>query len=165
MRESITIIVPTFNEEKSLRECFHALNELTLEISKIGLAKICILFSDNFSSDDTWQMLRNACEKNISWDAVQLDRNYGIQASLLKAMSISRTDSVLIFQSDLQDPIDAAVDLVKKWRDGADVVVGLTETRSENFLDRFGRSLFYKILTKTVKASTGGSSKLRTRPN
>jgi glycosyltransferase involved in cell wall biosynthesis len=149
VRESITIIVPTFNEEKSLRECFDALNELTLEISKIGLADIRILFSDNFSSDGTWQMLRKVCDENETWDAVQLDRNYGIQASLLKAMSISKTDSVLIFQSDLQDPIDTAVGLVRKWRDGADVVVGLTESRSENFLDRFGRSLFYRILTRT----------------
>ena len=149
MRESITIIVPTFNEEKSLRECFYALDELTVAILKIGLANIRILFSDNFSSDDTWLMLRNVCEKNVTWDAVQLDRNYGIQASLLKAMSISKTDSVLIFQSDLQDPIETAVELVKKWHGGADVVVGITETRSENFLDRFGRALFYKVLTKT----------------
>jgi glycosyltransferase involved in cell wall biosynthesis len=149
MRESITIIVPTFNEELGLPACFSALEKLSSEILDIGQLRISIVFSDNFSTDDTWQLLVDVCQQKLNWNAIQLDRNYGIQASLLKAMSICTTDSVLVFQSDLQDPVEAAVELVKHWHKGADVVVGLTETRSENFFDRIGRALFYRILTKT----------------
>ena len=149
MRETLTVIVPTFNEEMGLARCFEALDLLTKDVLKLGVQEVSVLFSDNFSTDKSWDMLIVACEHRINWNAIQLDRNYGIQASLLKAMSVSKTNSILVIQSDLQDPIETAVKLVKKGQAGADVVVGITETRSENFLDRFGRALFYKILTKT----------------
>jgi len=149
MRETLTVIVPTFNEELGLTQCFEALDRLTTAVLKLGVQEVSVLFSDNYSTDKSWEMLINVCEHRNSWNAIQLDRNYGIQASLLKAMSVTKTNSVLVFQSDLQDPIETAVELVKKWHAGADVVVGITETRSENFFDRFGRALFYKVLTKT----------------
>ena len=149
MRETLTVIVPTFNEEMGLNQCFEALDRLTNDVLKLGVLEVSVLFSDNHSTDKSWEMLINICEHRNNWSAIQLDRNYGAQASLLKAMSVTKTNSVLVFQSDLQDPIETAVELVKKWHAGADVVVGITETRSENFLDRFGRALFYKVLTKT----------------
>ena len=149
MRETLTVIVPTFNEEMGLNQCFEALDRLTSDVLKLGVLEVSVLFSDNHSTDKSWEMLINICEHRNNWSAIQLDRNYGAQASLLKAMSVTKTNSVLVFQSDLQDPIETAVELVKKWHAGADVVVGITETRSENFLDRFGRALFYKVLTKT----------------
>ena len=149
MRETLTVIVPTFNEEMGLNQCFEALDRLTNDVLKLGVLEVSVLFSDNHSTDKSWEMLINICEHRNNWSAIQLDRNYGAQASLLKAMSVTKTNSVLVFQSDLQDPIETAVELIKKWHAGADVVVGITETRSENFLDRFGRALFYKVLTKT----------------
>ena len=149
MRETLTVIVPTFNEEMGLNQCFEALDRLTSDVLKLGVLEVSVLFSDNHSTDKSWEMLINICEHRNNWSAIQLDRNYGAQASLLKAMSVTKTNSVLVFQSDLQDPIETAVELVKKWHGGADVVVGIPETRSENFLDRLVRALFYKVLTKT----------------
>ena len=69
--------------------------------------------------------------------------------NLLKAMSVAKSDAILIFQSDLQDPIDTAVEMVRRWYMGSDVVVGTSKTHTEKFLNSFGRKLFYQILTKT----------------
>lgn len=149
MRNSVTVIVPTLNEESGLPECFTALSILTEEILRIGVKQVSVLFSDNHSTDESWDLLVDACTTRPEWIAFQLDRNYGLQASLLKAMSVAKSDAILIFQSDLQDPIDTAVEMVKRWYMGADVVVGTSKTRTENFLNAFLRKLFYQILTKT----------------
>ena len=149
MRESITVIVPIFNEEFGLPKCFTALNVLTDEILKLGVNQVSVLFSDNHSIDKSWELLSEACNNRPDWIAFQLDRNYGLQASLLKAMSVAKSDAILIFQSDLQDPIDTAVEMVRRWYMGSDVVVGTSKTHTEKFLNGFGRKLFYQILTKT----------------
>jgi glycosyltransferase involved in cell wall biosynthesis len=149
MRDSITVVVPTFNEEVGLKKCFEALNVLTDEILKIGVDKVSVVFSDNRSVDQSWEMLSEACNNNAEWSAIQLDRNYGLQASLLKAMSVIKSDAILIFQSDLQDPIYTAVEMVRSWHLGADVVVGIAKNHTENFFNSLGRKFFYQILTKT----------------
>ena len=107
MRETLTVIVPTFNEEMGLNQCFEALDRLTNDVLKLGVLEVSVLFSDNHSTDKSWEMLINICEHRNNWSAIQLDRNYGAQASLLKAMSVTKTNSVLVFQSDLQDPIES----------------------------------------------------------
>ena len=86
--------------------------------------------------------LENKLRNEKGWQAVRLVRNYGVQASLLRGMSIAKSDGLLVFQSDLQDPKVVASNLVELWFNGARVVVGITSQRSENALDRFSRNIF-----------------------
>jgi glycosyltransferase involved in cell wall biosynthesis len=149
MSKSLTILVPTYNEESIIDDCAVELERLILSIINVTPLSVQVLFIDNYSSDSTWEKLQNICSARSAWRAVQLDRNYGIQASLLRGMSLCETDGLLVFQSDLQDPIDTALELVKLWLGGARVAAGITDKRAENLLDRMSRATFYKILEKT----------------
>jgi dolichol-phosphate mannosyltransferase len=145
--KELTILLPVFNEIEIIDDCFDAVNELIKIINyRIKDLSIKILFVDNYSTDGTWQKLENKLRNEKEWQAVRLVRNYGVQASLLRGMSITKSDGLLVFQSDLQDPKEVASNLVELWFNGARVVVGITTQRSENALDRFSRNIFYKIL-------------------
>ena len=149
MNESLTILVPTYNEEENLSNCVAALEDMILKLASSTNLNLNILFIDNCSRDATWPMIEQILEGKKSWSGVRLDRNYGIQASLLKGMSLSKSDGLLVFQSDLQDPVDTAVELVHEWMKGSKVSAGITTSRSEGTLDRLSRLIFYKILAKT----------------
>lgn len=147
--KSFTILVPVFNEFDALSVLEKNLILLQKNISNVINGPVNVLFIDNYSTDETFTELEKILLNNRNWSAVQLVRNYGVQSSLLFGMSQISTDGLLVFQADLQDPVDVALKLVEEWVKGKRVVAGVTEKRSENFLDIFGRRIFYKILTKS----------------
>jgi len=147
--KSFTILVPVFNEFFGLKILEENLVLLQKNISSITNGPVNVLFIDNFSTDETFTELEKILPNNTNWSAIQLVRNYGVQSSLLFGMSQISTDGLLVFQSDMQDPIDVALKLVEEWVRGKRVVAGVTDKRSENVFDVFGRRIFYKVLTKS----------------
>ena len=146
---SFTILVPVFNEFSGLKILEKNLVLLQNNISNVTNGPVSVLFIDNFSTDKTFIELEKIIPHNLNWSAIQLVRNYGVQSSLLFGMSKISTDGLLVFQSDMQDPIDVALKLVEEWTKGKRVVAGVTDKRSENIFDIFGRRIFYRVLTKS----------------
>ena len=147
--KSFTILVPVFNEFFGLKILEENLVLLQKNISSITNGPVNVLFIDNFSTDETFTELEKILPNNANWSAIQLVRNYGVQSSLLFGMSQISTDGLLVFQSDMQDPTEVALKLVEEWIRGKRVVAGVTDKRSENIFDVFGRRIFYKVLTKS----------------
>jgi dolichol-phosphate mannosyltransferase len=148
--KSLTILVPTFQEASNILGCCDQIDVLSDRIkSELGL-EVNVLFIDNHSSDSTFELISDVIKRKQKWSTVQLDRNYGVQASLLRGMSLCTTDSLLVFQSDLQDPIEVAFQLVQAWSNGkGSVIAGITLNRAENFIDRLSRKIFYSVLSKS----------------
>jgi glycosyltransferase involved in cell wall biosynthesis len=144
VEKSLTLLVPTFNEALNINQCGTQIRNL-IELLPKNL-EVRVLFIDNYSTDDSWLKIKEICKNEDSWHGIRLSRNYGIQASLLRGMSLSSTDAILVFQSDLQDPINVAAELVSRWMAGARVVAGIASKRSEAKLDSWPRDLFYRIL-------------------
>jgi dolichol-phosphate mannosyltransferase len=149
MSKSFTILVPVFNEISALKSLEENLILLSNNISNVTGGSVKVLFIDNYSTDTTFIALERIILSNKNWSAIQLVRNYGVQSSLLFGMSQVSTDGLLVFQSDMQDPIDVALKLVEEWTKGKRVVAGVTVKRSENIYDVFSRRIFYKVLTKS----------------
>jgi dolichol-phosphate mannosyltransferase len=145
---SLTILVPTYQEQSNIKMCCAELYDLTQNLSMDFSSEVTVLFIDNFSTDNTFRLTSEYVKLHSGWSAVQLDRNYGVQASLLRGMSLVETDALLVFQSDLQDPIEVAYKLVEAWiRGEGSVIAGISSQRAEGFIDKFSRSLFYRVLS------------------
>jgi hypothetical protein len=91
-------------------------------------------------------MISNWVKANSNSRAVQLSRNYGYQNSLLNSFSLVETDALIVYQADMQDPIDLIPELLLEWRRGSKAVAGQISRRKEKFLDRFSRRVFYGLL-------------------
>lgn len=146
MKKSLTILVPTFNEEQNLNECVSVISRLQNSIEKELGISVEVSFLDNHSTDNTFELLKSACRNNNSWTAIRLIRNYGVQASLLKGMAVASTDGLLVYQSDLQDPPEIAFKLAEEWLKGGRVIAGIASKRAEKWMDRTTRKIFYSIL-------------------
>ena len=142
---TLTIVIPVFNEEENIPKLLKSLFNLQSELKKRNvLSKI--LFADNHSTDTSWEQIQIAAQANRDISAIRLTRNFGYQASILNAFRHVQTDSLVVYQSDMQDPIEMVPEMVDLWLKGARTIGGQAVKRSENFLDRLSRTLFYKFM-------------------
>ena len=140
---SIGIVIPCYNESKSLLKLIDRLSEI-----KSYEVKFMIL--DNGSTDETSQILgRIELPKNISTHRIEYNRGYGF--GIISGLEMMGTEYVGWTHADLQtDPLDVLLFLNDVSR-GAKFLKGLRYGRP--VLDRFftsGMSVVVSILFQRV---------------
>ncbi len=143
-RERISIIIPCFNEEQVLPELFERLNTLEKKLKKKW--DVEFVFVDDGSTDDTPKLLDNFI-KDHEGRVVHFTRNFGHQAALEAGYLYARGDIFVTIDADLQDPPELILDMLKKYKEGYDVVLAKRRRRrGETFFKKSTARLFYKFL-------------------
>tara|TARA_S200000501_G_C20861596_1_gene760050 strand:- start:2937 stop:3872 length:936 start_codon:yes stop_codon:yes gene_type:complete len=145
--KKISIITPCFNEEMGLHNCTKEIKKLfDNELSDYDYEHI---ICDNNSNEDTIKILREIAQNNRKVKIILNAKNYGSVKSTFNGIKNSSGDAVLLFYPvDMQDPPEKIPELVKKWDEGADFVVGCRVEREEFFLMKSIRNFFYILLKK-----------------
>ncbi len=147
MPKLITIVVPVFNEEDSIRPFFEGmafpLAEACAEHEHVGFE---FLFVDDGSRDSTVETLRTHKNPPAPVRIVALSRNFGKEAALTAGLEEARGDAVIVIDVDLQDPPQLVPEMVTRWLAGAPVIVAQRVDRSEDGLrKRVTANWFYAI--------------------
>jgi len=113
----VTVIIPCFNEKKTIAKVVDRINNL----KDLNLEVIII---DDYSNDGTRELLKNEIDDNVS-RIVFNNKNYGKGYCIKKGIEASNGDVILIQDADLEyDPSDYPK-LLKPIESGvADVVYG-----------------------------------------
>jgi glycosyltransferase involved in cell wall biosynthesis len=146
MKHKVTFIVPLLNEQEGIPELYKNLlmAESYLKQKELGIE---LVFVDNCSSDQTVRKLQELVfSKNFTASIFSLNRNYGLQRSILFGMTKASGDCLVVFQSDLQDPIEIVMQMVDRWKNGSKVVAGVSNKRSEKKITLLTSGLFYKTI-------------------
>lgn len=148
--KKISIITPCFNEETALYNCTKEIKTLfDNELSDYDYEHI---ICDNNSNENTIKILREIAQNNKKIKIILNAKNYGSVRSTFNGIKNSSGDAVLLFYPvDMQDPPEMIPELVKKWNEGADFVVGCRTEREEFFLMKSVRNFFYILLKKFSK--------------
>lgn len=126
----LSIIIPVFNEEKTLPELLRRINVVNLELEKE------IIFIDDGSTDKSRDLLRQY-EKD-GHKTILLPKNMGKGAAIRKGFEEATGDMVLVQDADLEyNPNDYHVLLQPILDNDADVVYG------SRFITVFPRRVFY----------------------
>jgi len=124
----ISVVIPLFNEEESLRDLHR---ELVAVLSDTP-GGYEIIFVDDGSRDGSWQVINElaAIDKNIR--AYRFRRNFGKACGLQTGFSAVRGDLVFTLDADLQDdPVEIPRFLAKLHGDGLDIVSGWKRKRHD----------------------------------
>ena len=148
--KKISIITPCFNEETALYNCTKEIKKLfDNELSDYDYEHI---ICDNNSNENTVKILREIAQNNKKIKIILNAKNYGSVRSTFNGIKNSSGDAVLLYYPvDMQDPPEMIPELVKKWNEGADFVVGCRTEREEFFLMKSVRNFFYILLKKFSK--------------
>ena len=144
-------VIPCYNEEKVLPETIRVMAEKYKSLMERELisTESRVLFVDDGSNDDTWEMICKAHGKNEIFSGIKLSRNRGHQNALLAGLMEAKEfcDAAISVDADLQDDIDAIDEMVEKFGEGCDIVYGVRNKRStDRFMKRFTAEGYYRLM-------------------
>jgi len=106
-----------------------------------------ILMIDDGSVDGSTDMIRDLAKEDERVRPIIFSRNFGHQVAVTAGLDFSRGDAMIIIDADLQDPPEVILDLIKKWKEGFQVVYAVrTEREGESWFKRTSASLFYRLI-------------------
>lgn len=143
-RRKITLVSPFYNEEKGVQGFFNRINEVfALLADRYDLEVIAI---NDGSRDQTYLELIRAKADNDYLTVVDLSRNFGKEAAISAGLDFATGDAVIPIDSDLQHPPEVVLELIKKWEEGAEVVLAKRVDReTDRLVQKWTASFFYKL--------------------
>jgi polyisoprenyl-phosphate glycosyltransferase len=147
---TLAIVVPCYNEEEVLSQTLISLRALLGDLQRTGLvapgSHIC--FVDDGSRDRTWNMISAMALRYDDVHGLKLSRNFGHQGAVLAGMLECDTDAVVTIDADLQDDERYIAQMLQRYREGYDVVLGVRSDRSSDTrFKRFTAELYYRALS------------------
>lgn len=141
----ISLVVPVFNEEKSIPIFYKAVREFP----ELNQYNVEIVFINDGSTDNT-ESLINALEiSDPMVKSISFTRNFGKEPALFAGLEHAIGDAIIPIDVDLQDPIEIIPQLIEKWQSGADVVLAKRIDRAiDGKLKRKTAEWFYKLHNK-----------------
>lgn len=128
-RVLLSMIVPCFNEGAGIMRAHKQLMEALGNVPGIDLE---IVYVDDGSRDDTFATLKTIAAASSQVRVLQLSRNFGKDRAVAAGISRAAGDVVVIMDADLQEPPDVVLEMLKRWRAGADVVYGVRISRKDD---------------------------------
>ena len=132
MKKSISVVIPTYNEQESLTELVGILKDVLKSQEKWE-----VLFIDDGSTDGSVELLTKVVNNEPNFKLIQLHRNYGKSAALAEGFKLADGDFVITMDADLQDDPQEIPNLIAKLSDGYDLVTGWKKTRKDPWTKRF----------------------------
>jgi dolichol-phosphate mannosyltransferase len=141
----LSIVVPVFREEKNIPEFLRRIRPILGEITQ----DYEIIFSMDPSPDRTEEVVLAERAHDDRIKLLKFSRRFGQPMATLAGMEYSRGDAVIVMDVDLQDPPELIHEMIKKWREGYDVVLPQRRARTgEPWLKKLVASLGYKVIKK-----------------
>lgn len=140
-----SVVVPAFNEQEVLEETYRRLTKVMEQTNE----SYEIIFINDGSRDRTYEIAEAICQRDSHIKLINFSRNFGHQIAVTAGMEYSSGQAIVIIDADLQDPPHIILEMIKKWKEGYDVVYGQRLKREgETFFKKFTAKCFYRILNK-----------------
>jgi glycosyltransferase involved in cell wall biosynthesis len=148
----VALVVPCYNEEEVLPVTLETLGETLGDMVREGLVdpRSFAVFIDDGSRDATWALIEQAAAAHAGrFRGVRLARNAGHQAALLAGLEYvqGRCDASVSLDADLQDDVAVIASMVRRFNDGAEMVLGVRNSRdTDTWFKRTTANGFYRMM-------------------
>jgi len=140
----LSVVIPVFNESKNIERLINRL--LAVFAGLEDKYDFELVFTDNHSTDDTYEALEAWSNKLPNMRVLRFSKNIGYQRSILAGYLSARGDAVIQIDADLQDPPEKIQEFISQWESGYQVVYGVRTSRTDGVGSRLTRGMFYRIL-------------------
>lgn len=138
----LSLVIPCHNEAQNLRELMASLHEIQATIDEV-------IFVDDGSSDNTWQVIKELSEhSSIHISALRFTKNFGKEAALEAGLEAARGDVVITLDADLEHPVNQIDDMMALWQseEGLMIVNAVKLNRQkESWFKRLFTELYFKL--------------------
>ena len=142
--KKISVVIPMYYEEDVANECYNRTKKVLNGLENYDHE---IIFVNDGSKDKTLPILKEIAKKDEKAKVISFSRNFGHQAAVTAGLKFVTGDCILIIDSDMQDPPELLVDMLKLWEDGNEVIYAKRKTRKgESKFKLMTAKMFYKVL-------------------
>ncbi len=150
-KHRLAIVVPCYKEELVLHETTSHLTQVLDDLVKDDLiaTNSYILYVNDGSTDNTWNIISELHEANKYVNGVNLAGNVGHQNALVAGLSsaVENCDMAISIDADLQDDVNAIREMVVKYYEGCDIVYGVRQSRqTDTWFKRTTALGFYSLM-------------------
>lgn len=151
----LSIVIPAYNEEKMILKTTEVVSGI-MEREKIPFE---LVFVNDGSKDQTWEMIEKAAEKNSHVTGIRFSRNFGKESAIFAGLANAEGDCIAVMDCDLQHPPETLVEMYRLWEQGYEVIEGVKRSRGkESIFHRASAGMFYKIMSKAVQIDMSRAS-------
>src|SRR5665647_2200402 len=119
--KSVSIIIPAYNEADNIRPVYDAL-QAVLKLLKERYT-FEILFVNDGSEDATGEEVEKLVRSDSQVKLINFSRNFGKEIATTAGLNHCAGDAAIMFDADLQHPVELIPEFIEQWEAGYDVVV------------------------------------------
>lgn len=147
----LAVVVPCYNEELVINEAVKKINSVInmLVIENVISIKSFIVFVDDGSRDNTWNLIESFGFHFENIRGLKLSRNQGHQNALIAGMEFAkdRCDCLISIDADLQQDEGLIPAFITEYMNGSEVVIGVRNDRaSDSLFKKLTATVFYKLM-------------------
>ena len=151
--EILYIVMPCYNESAGIETTVSVVSEKLRGLISAGriAADSAMLFADDGSADNTWELIEQLHAQNPMVKASRLAGNRGKEYALFAGLMEAKehADIVICMDADLQHDIDAIDTFLDKRAEGYELLYGLKASRGkEPFIRKITAKFFYWFMGK-----------------
>lgn len=153
MTDTLTIIIPVYNEEENL----HKLSDVLKSYLKKASIVTNVLFVNDGSKDQSLSIIESICLTDSQFNFISFSKNAGLSSALKAGFDTTNSSLVGYMDADLQtDPND--FELLLNYSNNYTLVNGVRSQRKDNFGKRLSSVLansFRRMFTGDGMDDTG----------
>lgn len=140
----VSFVIPCYCSEKTIEAVVGEIIEKVKSQSKYDYE---IILVNDFSKDNTKNVIKGLAEANHKIVAIDFSRNFGQHSAMMAGFWKVRGEYVVCLDDDGQMPIESVFDLIKELEKGADVAFG----QYEEVKQKWNRNLGSKVNAKMTE--------------
>lgn len=146
----LSLVVPVYGNEGSIRDLIGAVQWLSEKL----LGSFEAVFVVDGSPDRSHALLREMLPAaGFRSQLLSLSRNFGAFAAIRCGLAQANGATIAVMAADLQEPIELIVDFELAIAGGADVAMGVRESREDPFLSKLASNAFWSLYRRFVMPS------------
>jgi dolichol-phosphate mannosyltransferase len=142
----ISILTPAFNESTNLAALYR---RLSAAMSAQGLEWEWLIVDDH-SRDDTFTVIQQLAAADPRVRGLRLARNSGSHIAIMCALHHVSGEAAALLAADLQDPPEFLVQMLERWRNGAQIVWAVRRQRPGDNSHKGFAAIYYWIMRELV---------------
>lgn len=131
----VSFVIPCYCSEKTIEAVVAEIIEKVKEQSEYDYE---IILVNDFSKDDTKNVIKGLAEADHKIVAIDFSRNFGQHSAIMAGFWKVKGEYVVCLDDDGQMPIESVFDLIKELEKGADVVFGQYEEVKQKWYRNMG---------------------------
>lgn len=135
----ISIVIPVLNEAGNIPVLSQRISDVLIHYNYE------IIFVDDGSSDDTLENVKSLHTENPNIKAVSFSRNFGKNAAEICGLQYAQGKHIVLMDGDMQHPVSCILDMMKRAKEGYQIIFGLRKKYKLPFLKKLASSFYAKL--------------------